>query len=163
VDAFSPESWHDLFVASTGAAAALTGLLFVAVSLNVERILEFAGLPERALQTLLLLLGTVLVSLTGLIPGQSVDALGIELLVLAALLGGAILALAAKTMPLARDYERAAAHVALLVPGTLPLLVGGVSLLASAGGGLYWVIAGIIGAIVGAAVNAWVLLVEILR
>jgi modulator of FtsH protease len=36
-------------------------------------------------------------------------------------------------------------------------------LLAESGGGLYWTFAGIIGAIVGAVMNAWVLLVEILR
>jgi hypothetical protein len=50
------------------------------VSINVERILKFPGLPERALETVLLLLAVVLVSLIGLIPGQSNTALGIELL-----------------------------------------------------------------------------------
>jgi hypothetical protein len=38
-----------------------------------------------------------------------------------------------------------------------------VSVLALAGGGLYWIVAGIVGAIVGASINARVLLVEILR
>jgi hypothetical protein len=38
-----------------------------------------------------------------------------------------------------------------------------VSLLAAAGGGLYWVAAGIVLATTGAVVNAWVLLVEIRR
>ena len=37
------------------------------------------------------------------------------------------------------------------------------SILAEAGGGLYWVAAGIIGAVLGGVANAWVLLVEILR
>ena len=50
-----------------------------------------------------------------------------------------------------------------MLPGTLPLVIGGVSVLAETGGGLYWIVAGIIGAIFGASVNAWVLLVEILR
>jgi ribonuclease VapC len=56
VTAYSSQGWSDLFVASAGASAALTGLLFVAVSVNIEQILGFSGLPERALQTLLLLL-----------------------------------------------------------------------------------------------------------
>ena len=47
--------------------------------------------------------------------------------------------------------------------GTLPYVVGGLLLIADADGGLYWVIAGVVGAIVGAVLNAWVLLVEILR
>ncbi len=32
--------WHDLFVATTGASAALTGFIFVCVSINLTRILS---------------------------------------------------------------------------------------------------------------------------
>jgi len=42
-------------------------------------------------------------------------------------------------------------------------LLGAISLLAHRGGGLGWVVAGVIGALVGAVANAWVLLIEILR
>lgn len=49
--AYDASEWSELFVASAGASAALAGLVFVAVSINVERILEFPGLPERALET----------------------------------------------------------------------------------------------------------------
>jgi hypothetical protein len=45
----------------------------------------------------------------------------------------------------------------------VPLIVGAVSLLAQSGGGLYWIVGGIVGALLCASVNAWVLLVEILR
>ena len=47
--------------------------------------------------------------------------------------------------------------------GTVPFVVAGLSLIAESGGGLYWVLAGTIGAILGGVTNAWVLLVEILR
>ncbi len=161
--AYSVQEWSELFVASAGASAALTGLLFVAVSVNIERILKFPGLPERALQTLLLLLSAVLISLIGLIPGQTTSALGIELLVTSLGFAAAILRLLTETVPGAREHERTVLHLALLLPGTLPLVIGAVSLLAHAGGGLYWIAAGIIGAILGASANAWVLLVEILR
>ena len=78
--AYSPEHWTDLFVAAAGASAALAGLVFVAVSINVERILGLAGVPQRALETILLLLGVVVVSIFALVPGQSRTALGVELL-----------------------------------------------------------------------------------
>lgn len=51
----------------------------------------------------------------------------------------------------------------LRLVGTVPLVIGGLSVLLEAGGGLYWIAAGIVFAIVGAVANAWVLLVEILR
>ena len=42
-------------------------------------------------------------------------------------------------------------------------IIGGASVLAESGGGLYRIVAGIIFGIAGAVANAWVLLVEILR
>ncbi len=161
--AYSSREWADLFVASAGASAALTGLLFVAVSLNIKEILAQRGLPNRALQTLLLLLGAVVVSLVGLIPGQSATALGVELLAIGLGFGAWVLVLSVRAIPHTREYISPWLHVALVLPGTLPLALGGASLIAGGGGGLYWIVGGIVGALLGAAVNAWVLLVEILR
>ena len=67
-------------MAGAGASAALAALVFVAVSINVDRILRLQGLPDRALATVLLLLSVVLASLIGLMPGQSRTALAGELL-----------------------------------------------------------------------------------
>ena len=161
--AYSAGDWNDLFVASAGAGAALTGLLFVAVSLNIKEILGNEGLPSRALQTLLLLLSTVVVSLVGLIPGQSTTALGVELLIAGLVFGGWVLILAARALEHTREYVRPVFHFGLVTPGAAPQIVGAVSLLAHSGGGIYWIIGGLIGALLGASINAWVLLVEILR
>jgi modulator of FtsH protease len=164
VTAYDPSQWSDLFVATAGASAALAGLVFVAVSINIERILKYRGLPERALETVLLLLGVLLVSVIGLIPGQSHVALGLELLFVTLILGAVIARL--PTIHEAAAVERRAwlwGRWSVRAAGTLPLLIGATSVLAEAGGGLYWVAAGIVFAVTGAIVNAWVLLVEILR
>jgi hypothetical protein len=162
--AYDSAEWSDLFVAAAGASAALAGLLFVAVSINLERILQFEGLPERGLETVALLLGVLLISIVGLVPGQSHLALGAEVLALALALALFISRLPSSytgpgEMPRSWAYSR----WALRAISTLPFLVAGVSLLAEAGGGLYWVVAGIVFATLAAVANAWVLLVEILR
>jgi hypothetical protein len=112
----------------------------------------------------LLLLSVVLIAIVGLIPGQDANALGAELLGLGLVLGGAIATLAIRSLAnLQQSRPWRIARLVLLAAGTLPVLLGGASLVAAAGGGLYWVAAGIVFAIVGGVGNAWVLLVEILR
>jgi hypothetical protein len=164
VAAYDPEAWSDLFVAAAGASAALAGLVFVAVSINVERILQFPGLPERALQTVLLLLSVLIASILGLIPGQSTTALGIELLAAALAFTAVIFFLGTKRE---RDEEDprawSASEWVLVALGTIPFVIGGFTLIAESGGGLYWTVAGVVLATFGAVANAWVLLVEILR
>lgn len=161
--AYDPTEWTDLFVASAGASAALAGLVFVAVSINIDRILKLPGVPERALATVLLLLGAVVVSITCLIPGQSLDALGVELLAEGAIFGFLTLRHSIASLPNPEHISWLLSRVIVAAIGTLPFAIGGASLLAESGGGLYWIAGGIIGATVGAVASAWVLLVEILR
>jgi hypothetical protein len=165
VTAYSPSEWSDLFVAAAGASAALAGLVFVAVSINIERILKYPGLPERALETVVLLVGVLLISLVGLVPGQSHVALGLELLLVGGVTGVVVARQPATSSDPDTVAERARVRTrwAVRIAGTVPLIIGGASVLVESGGGLYWIVAGIAFAIVGAVANAWVLLVEILR
>ena len=54
------EAWTDFFVAEVGAAAALAGLLVVAISINIAKIMGFPLLPGRAAQTLIIIGGALL-------------------------------------------------------------------------------------------------------
>ena len=51
----------------------------------------------------------------------------------------------------------------ILVLFGLPLMAGAISLLVGAGGGLYWFVPAVVLGFAGAVLNAWVLLIEILR
>ena len=164
--AYAPEEWKDLFVAVAGASAALAGLLFVAVSINVERIVKYEGLPERGIEALAMLLAPLVVSIAGLLPGQSHVAFGIELLAIAAFL----IAVMAR-LPVARDFPEGVEMPSRYVlsrqvvrfSGTVLLAIGALAELFAVAGGLYWVGGAIVVLTLGAVVNAWVLLVEILR
>jgi hypothetical protein len=56
-----------------------------------------------------------------------------------------------------------AGRVVITQVAVLPLLAAGVSLLLRAGGGLYWLVPGVVLCLVVAVLDAWVLLIEILR
>ena len=162
--AYQPEQWHDMFVAMAGAAAALTGLIFVAVSINLERVLKFPALPPRAVETLSILVGLLVLSVFVLIPGQSLTALGAEILVLGVILGTALLVKRIR-LPRAAGQPRTwtVTPVGVILAATLPMAVAGISVLVRGGGGLYWLVAALILGFAGAVLNAWILLVEIHR
>jgi modulator of FtsH protease len=164
MSAYEAADWSDVFVAGAGAGAALAGLVFVAVSINVERIIRYQGLPERALATLFLLLGVVVVSLLVLAPDQSALVLGLEL-VGAGLAGSAftVFLVVRPQDPAHHSAARQVGNLTVMLGGTVPFVAGGLSIIAGGGGGLYWVLGGMIVAILGAVLNAWVFLVEVLR
>lgn len=155
--------WENFFVAAAGASAALTGLLFVAVSINLQRILAVSQLPGRAAETLMVLASVLAIALFGLTPGQSAAAFGAELL------GTGLLVSALSIWLQVRAYDRTHPRswiVSRIVAATLPSLgyvVAGAALLSGARSGIYVLLPGTLLCFTGGFINAWVLLVEILR
>src|SRR5262245_46969514 len=162
---YNAGAWNDFAVAVAGAAAALSGLLFVAVSINLSRILSFPNLPARAGQTLIMLITPLVVSILVLGPGQRRGALGAELVAGAALLGP-ILGLLNRPGTRSVEETWSSYWASRVAPAGLVvafLATAGISLLALAGGGLYWIVPAVVISIVAGLGNAWVLLIEILR
>jgi CDP-diglyceride synthetase len=159
------EAWHDFFVAEVGASAALVGLLFVSVSLNLAKILATNGLTTRALLALLLLGAVLVVSSLMLIPEQSANVLGIEILGIAVLVWafGTYYDIRAlrDAEPETRGYFLQ--HLVEFEATMVPYFAGGVLLTMGRNEALYWIAAAVIASFVTAIMDAWVLLVEINR
>lgn len=160
---YSPLAWHDFFLGTMGAAAALTGLLFVAISINLEQILKYPQLPGRAAGTLGILVSALVVSGFALAPGQSIEALGVEIAAAGVIVGTQALVVVRGKSIEGERRSWAIEHVATLLLPSIAFVIGGVSLVGGAGGGFYWILAGVLLVFVSASVNAWVLLVEIKR
>jgi hypothetical protein len=161
---YDPSGWHDLFAAVAGASAALAGLLFVAISINLRQILAVPVLPVRAAASLGALLLALVVSLLLLVPGQSRTVLGAELLVCG---GPAWLATTYGYLRVGRAEQQGGfqygSDLAITQLAVVPVVGAGASLVAGAGGGLYWLVPALVFVFISAAAKGWVLLVEVVR
>jgi hypothetical protein len=163
--AYAVGSWTEFGAAAATAAAALAGLLFIAISINLRQILDVPGLPSRAAQTLILFATALVAALLLVIPAQARIAVGLELLATGLFVGGAHAYLDLTTERGAEETLRRRL-IGRILPATVScgfLVVAGATVLGQAGGGLYWLVPGVLGALIFGLVNVWVLLVEILR
>lgn len=159
------EQWANYFIVDAGAAAALTGLIFVAVSLNLQAILSIPHLADRALGSLVLLANILLVSSLCLVP-QSSSFLGSEVLTLSILMWILTARIDVKVFwHIDKHYKfHAARNIVFTQLAVIPYIVGGIYLLTcTCEVGYYWLIPGIVFSFIKSLTDAWVLLVEIKR
>jgi hypothetical protein len=163
--AYSLADWAGFAAAQVGASAALAGLIFVGVSINLDRIMRLKHLPDRGLEALMLLTSILLSSSLVLVPGQSTAVLGAELLVMALVLWVLVSLLQRHTLRVMDPTFRAPnlLHIVVSQAAAVGYLVTGASLAVHAGGGLYWLVPATVLALVTSLISAWVLLVEIMR
>ena len=137
------------------ASGALTGLVFVAVSIRVTEVLGDRFHRRRAESTFVILLSTLTASLCLLIPGQTRVAVGIELLLIAALL----VFRALRTWPIVRTFARGEATISYSVGASAHAAfgLGAIGLIAHAGGGLYVVAGALLLELVRSLSDIWVL------
>lgn len=168
MDAFEAgvQSWHDFYIAVGSASAALLGLLFVGVSINLSSIaaVERADLRTRANLAFSNLLYLLCISLIVLIPGADATSLAISFSAVAAV---GLFRNANRVIALIHGGTRSWKGFATLrwlswtVVADLVLVYVAVSL-ASVGdpAALYYVTGVVFVLLIGAADVAWGLLVE---
>jgi len=175
------QGWDNFATVTGSAAGALTGLLFVAVSLNRDRIVGHAGLRSEAAQTLVLFLVGLLLAVLLVIPGMSARTLGVVLVAVAFVSGAAQIILGrakprpgpdeARGRPRSQDEKRARFSylsaedqlyrvldaVSPNLISTLCIIIAGCLQLAG-GDGLYWLAAAVVLTLGGGVINAWLFL-----
>lgn len=152
--AYEAEAWSELYLMLGGSLAALAGLLFVAISIQIAIIREAPDWRTRAFGNTFALVGLLIQAGCVLMP-QSTTMLGVELIVANVFLFFFVPVRAWRDLarvpgtPIPR--LRLLAGMALWALGAL----GGVSLTAGIGGGLYLVTAASMGLIWLGILNAW--------
>ena len=86
-DIYRPDQWHDYFIAVGGASAALTGLVFVAMSLNLNVITQDPTHRHRAVGTLSGFTAIFVICFLGLMGAQDHRAVGLEWLIVSTAAG----------------------------------------------------------------------------
>jgi hypothetical protein len=131
------DQWHDFFLAQAGAAGVLTGLVFVAVSINLQEIVSDpgSGLPGRAAEALILLVGVLTASILLLVPGQGQVMVGAEVLVVGLVTWGSVVAIQLRRLlswgTMRPDLRQVfVLRVTLGQIATIPLVVAGITVLA---------------------------------
>jgi hypothetical protein len=163
--AFNPADWHDFYVMTGGAAAALAGLLFVAMSLHAHEIMANHFFSNRAVTTLMALASQLLISGAVLMPGQPVVLLGAEVEA-AALFFVALLIRQIATRD--RDAPLVAStwthRLMEFAGGTIWIVLfnaAGLSLLLRIGGGLYLLAVVMFFMFAWSIYIAWILITEV--
>jgi modulator of FtsH protease len=158
--------WTTFFSTVAEAAATFAGLVVVAISVNLQRIIAIQHLPARALNAIASLVVVMVMALAALIP-QPVAAFAIELGVAAA---SSWIMHMRTTRPALRGHAELGRplheRVLMVMFGQvqlLPLTIGAVLLGLGHPSGLYWIAFTILAAMVVGMLSVWIFLVEIVR
>jgi hypothetical protein len=155
--------WSEFAVAVAGAAAALAGLIIVAMSVNIDRILKSPSVAARGASAIGSLVVGVAACCLMLVPAQPLWAFGVEVVVGAALLWALWGVMLREVLADARPGMPSFPRYSILFVAPALYTVGGVLMLFGAMAGIACVAAGAIISIIVGVVVAWIALVEILR
>ena len=163
--AYDPAPWQNFYVMSGGASAALTGLLFVAMSLHAQTIMTNLFYRNRAITTLMSLTAQLLLSAAVLIPGVAVTTVGVLVEAAALYFLGVTIRAVLTRGPAAGSVSMPRSRAAVeIIGGTIWLVLfnaAGISLLVRAGGGFYLLAAVMFVMFAWNIYVAWVLITEV--
>jgi len=153
-----PADWTGFAEMIGGASGALTGLLFVAVSLNASRIGGHRGLRASAVQTLVLFMAPLVMAAVLLTPDQRDWALGPELIAIGGVTSWILLSIRRVKQAQPDEEQRLMAVFDSRVPNVMVMLLfaaSGVIVVCGQPDGLYLLLPAALVAQISGVVNAW--------
>ena len=162
------EGWHDFYHVIGDASAALLGLLFVSLSLNVRVVTRKANADLRllAVQTFISYLSTLMFAVIFLIPNQGPMGLGLPMLGMDLIV---LYVTVIRTLEMHRNRPRPWDRGSFAIRFAVPLicftavLIIAASVLMGKTSGLYWFVPVVIVLFWIASINAWELLLQLGR
>jgi len=160
--AYRADGWQPFYSVVGTAAAALAGLLFIAMSLNLRAVVTHAPLLARAREAFGGFFNLLMLTLLILIPGQDRHVLGAELVTFGIVLAALSVVLQGETIRRLSADRRArwALRNLPLNLATVTILVAGAGLLFGTLGGLFWLVPTVLVYFLWASLNAWNLIVQ---
>ena len=159
---YEPELWHDFFLMVGGGAAALAGLVFVAMSINLKAIVHDATHRARAGATMIGFTSMFILSGLALVAHQTAFWLGIEWLATTAIYAYVYVAGYVASLRLhGSDTGRTGYRITIAALCTIAQIVGSVMLMANMGEGALVAAVGLMLNIGSLVSGAWLLMVGI--
>jgi modulator of FtsH protease len=170
--ALDVSGWHDFYVMTGGAAAALTGLVVVALSLHAKAIMAHPLYRDRAFAAIVALLTQVFLAGAVLVPDQPPLALGLEVGIVAVFwLVRSLWAIpyirsnAARLRRRPHEFRRSARHWvvewAVWITWVIALIASAAQLIAGSANGMYFLAAAMVLMFGSQVWSAWVLVAEV--
>ena len=159
---YQPEVWQSFFEVVSLAAATLTGLVAVALSMNIRFIAARPARGARAREALIALTVLLAVSILVLIPKQGRVALGIELIaasIMVLIISVRLQIQTTRRLP-ERNRRQWIIRIVALNSATLAITFTGASLIIERLGGLLWLIYSTLYCLIWSTYNAWTLTIR---
>ena len=160
---YDPLAWHDFFVMLGGAAAALTGLVFVALSLHLDRVAADpihrfrAGVSVAGLSSVVVLSGAFLVRT------KSHQAVGIEVIAISAFFVWLNATADRNRAPLIPGQPRPPTRLLYGLTTTAVYTIAGLALFFGSGSGFLILAAAMGNSMVASIKTAWDLMIQLRR
>ena len=161
-DVFRPDEWRDFFLAVGGAAAVLTGLVFVAMSINQDDVTRDATHRYRAIGTLTGMISVFVICSLALMGGQGHVTIGVEWATVAAI--GIGVYVYGYVQAIRKGESNVGLRVGRLTSGTalyIAEIAGALGLIAGRVAGLYVAAVSMLILLVWMISGAWLLIVGV--